>query len=134
MSGLNAGGSCRPLIVEVALSTSNFLTCSLWPVNMVIAEERLLLWRLRTRPTRATSGMGASTHRVDPRRDGPNGPTPDLRHGAARSEVYPFSVILRDRERTMEFPQRAHITRREDRAVLETQSSGEALIAPAFHG
>jgi hypothetical protein len=34
----------------------------------------------------------------------------------------------------MGFPQRAHITRREDRAVLETQSSGEALIAPAFHG
>ena len=29
----------------------------------------------------------------------------------------------------MGFPQRAHITRREDRAVLETQSSGEALIA-----
>jgi hypothetical protein len=43
--------------------TPNFLTCSLWPVNMVIAEERLLLWRSRTRPTRATSGMGASTQR-----------------------------------------------------------------------
>jgi hypothetical protein len=25
---------------------------------------------------------------VDPRRDGSNGPTPDLRHGAGRSEVY----------------------------------------------
>jgi hypothetical protein len=34
----------------------------------------------------------------------------------------------------MGFPQRALITRREDWAVLETQSSGEALIAPAFHG
>ena len=31
----------------------------------------------------------------------------------------------------MGFPQRAHITRREDRAVLETQSSGEAPIPPA---
>jgi len=81
----------------MALSMPNFLTCSLWAVNTVISEDRLLLWRSRTRPTRATSGMGASTHRVDPRRDGPNGPTPDLRHGAARSEVYPFSVILRDR-------------------------------------
>src|SRR6202035_2147493 len=27
-------------------------------------------------------GDSTSTHRVDPRRDGPNGPTPDLRHGA----------------------------------------------------
>src|SRR5580704_10095417 len=94
LSGLNVGGSYRPLIVEMALSMPNFLTCSLWAVNTVIAEDRLLLWRSRTRPTRATSGMGASTHRVDPRRDGPNGPTPDLRHGAARSEVYPFSVIF----------------------------------------
>ena len=61
MSGLNAGGSYRPLIVEMALSTPNFLTCSLWAVNTVIAKERLLLWRSRTRPTRATFGWG-----VDP--------------------------------------------------------------------
>jgi hypothetical protein len=32
-----------PLVVEMALSTPNFLTCSLWAVNTVIAEERLLL-------------------------------------------------------------------------------------------
>src|SRR6202035_1486941 len=28
-----------PLVVEMALSTPNFLTCSLWAVNTVIAEE-----------------------------------------------------------------------------------------------
>jgi hypothetical protein len=39
VSGLNAGGSYRPLIVEMALSTPNFLTCSLWAVDTVIAEE-----------------------------------------------------------------------------------------------
>ena len=43
MSGLNAGGSYRPLIVEMALSTPNFLMCSIWAVNTVIAEERLTL-------------------------------------------------------------------------------------------
>jgi hypothetical protein len=37
----------------MALSMPNFLTCSLWAVNTVIAEDRLLLWRSRTRPTRA---------------------------------------------------------------------------------
>jgi hypothetical protein len=37
--GLDAGGSYRPLPVEMALFTPNFLTCSLWAVNTVIAEE-----------------------------------------------------------------------------------------------
>jgi hypothetical protein len=46
MSGLNAGGSYRPLIVEMALSTPNFLTCTLWAVNTVIAEERLFAMAL----------------------------------------------------------------------------------------
>src|SRR5271167_4254376 len=134
MSGLNAGGSYRPLIVEMALSTPNFLTCSLWAVNTVIAEDRLLLWRSRTRPTRATSGMGASTHRVDPRRDRSNGPTPDLRHGAGTKRSLPVFGHLRDRERTMRFPQRAHITRREDRAVLETlRVAGQATGFDADH-
>ena len=39
MSGLNAGGSYRPLILEMGLSTPNFLTCSLWAVKTVIREE-----------------------------------------------------------------------------------------------
>ena len=34
---------------------------------------------------------------------------PDFRDGAARSEVYLFQSFTRDRERTMGFPQRAHI-------------------------
>jgi hypothetical protein len=43
LSGPNAGGPYRPLTVEMALSTPIFLTCSLWAVNTVIAEVRLLL-------------------------------------------------------------------------------------------
>ena len=105
MSGLNAGGSSRQLIVEMALSTPTFLTCSLWAVNTVIAEERLLLQR----PTRAASGMGASTHGWTLGVMGRNGPTPDFRDGAARSEVYPFSVIYGTARGPIGFPQRAHI-------------------------
>src|ERR1700732_116426 len=70
--------------------------------------------------------MEASTHRVDPRRDGPNGPTPDLRHGGARSEGYPFSVILRDRERTMRM-----IGRPEVRTRLSAGGSRIRTIGPA---
>jgi hypothetical protein len=58
----------------------------------------------------------------------------DLRHGAARSEVYPFSVILRDRERTMGFPQRAHITRREVSRCRPVCSHGAGRPrAPRLH-
>jgi hypothetical protein len=127
VSGLNAGGSYRPLIVEMALSTPNFLTCSLWAVNTVIMEERLLRWRSRTRPTRATSGMGASTH----------GPTLGVMAQTGRLQTMGrhearFTVFshLRDRERTMGLPQRVHITRREDRAVLEIMDSN--LRSPAI--
>jgi len=62
----------RPLIVELALSTPNFLTCSLWAVNTVIVEERRSLQRSSTRPTRSKFGMGASMRRVDHRCDGSN--------------------------------------------------------------
>jgi len=98
VSGLNAGGSYRPLIVEMALSTPNFLTCSLWAVNTVIAEDRLLLWRSRTRPTRATSGMGASTHRVDPRRDRSNGRKNEPARGREHaSPAWPSFASFADR-------------------------------------
>src|SRR5438045_524708 len=42
VSGLNTGGSYRPLIVGMAVSTPKFVTCSSWAVNMVIAEARAL--------------------------------------------------------------------------------------------
>jgi hypothetical protein len=57
VSGLNTGGSYRPLIVETAVSTLKFLTCSSWAVNMVIAEERVFLWRSRTRPSFETKWL-----------------------------------------------------------------------------
>ena len=93
MSGLNAGGSYRPLIVEMALSTPNFLTCSLWAVNTVIAEDRLLYGALELdqpalrpewghRRTGSTLGVIAQTGRLQ-----------TFVMGPARSEVYPFSVI-----------------------------------------
>src|SRR5438445_7903577 len=87
--------------------TPNFLTCSLSAVNTVITEERLLLWRFRTRPIHATSGMG---HRRTGR-------------GLSGTARGPWG-----------FPQRAHFTHREDLAVLETQTSDDALISPVFHG
>jgi hypothetical protein len=49
------------VIIEMALSTLNFLTCSLRAVNMVIAKERLWLWRSRTRQPLQPSDGG-----VDP--------------------------------------------------------------------
>ena len=82
----------------MALSTPNFLTCSLWAVNTVIAEDRLLLWRSRTRPTRATSGMGASTHRVDPRRDRSNGRKNEPARGREHaSPAWPSFASFADR-------------------------------------
>jgi hypothetical protein len=59
---------------------------------------------------------------------GRNGLTPDFRDGAARSKGLPVFGHLRDRERTHRVPLESPHPRREDRAVLETQSSGEALI------
>jgi hypothetical protein len=53
VSGLNTGGSYRPLIVGMPVSTPKFVTCLSWAVNMVVAEARAFLWRSRTRPTRA---------------------------------------------------------------------------------
>ena len=72
MSGLNAGGSYRPLIVEMALSTPNFLTCSLWAVNTVIAEEargdrhhlRKLTRRRHTAVNRGYAKFGYTEGRV----------------------------------------------------------------------
>ena len=127
MSGLNAGGSYRPLIVEMALSTPNFLTCSLWAVNTVIMEERLLRWRSRTRPIRTTSWMGASTHGPTLGVMAQTGQLQTVGRHEARFTVFSH---LRDRERTMGLPQRVHITRREDRAVLEIMDSN--LRSPAI--
>ena len=51
----------------------------------------------------------------------------DIRHGAARSEIYSFSVIYAGPREEHGVPAESSHPRREDRAVLETRSSGEAL-------
>ena len=67
-------------------------------VNAVFAEDCLLLWHSRTRPTRATSGMGASTHRVDPRRDRSNGPKNEPARGREHaSPAWPPFASFADR-------------------------------------
>ena len=53
MSGLNAGPLLPPALCRDRAIDAHFLTYSLWPVDTVIAKERLLLWCSRTRPTGA---------------------------------------------------------------------------------
>src|SRR6516165_3464844 len=122
LSGPNAGGPYRPLIVEMALSTPIFLTCSLWAVNTVIAEVRLLAIALENSTYPRNLPNGASTHGSALGVVGQ-----DLRHGAARSEIYSFSVIHAGPREEHGVPAESSHPRREDRAVLETRSSGEAL-------